>query len=74
MSETTAKTTIAVDDVNVGDVLRSRDGVEMTVTRIDLSFPLREGMIAFVEDSDRQWFKMPAQPGGEVELVKRAEA
>lgn len=46
----------------------------MTVTRIDLSFPLREGMIAFAEDSDRQWFKMTAQPGGEVELVKRGEA
>jgi len=50
MNETTVRTMIAVEDVKVGDVLRSRDGTEMTVTRIDPSFALREGMIAFVED------------------------
>ena len=31
-------------------------------------------MLAFVEDSDEQWFKMPALRDGEVELVGRDEA
>ncbi len=63
-------TTIAASEVRVGDVLRSRDGTELTVTRITpFLFP---GMIAFVEDSDVQWFKMPAREDGEVTLVRRA--
>ncbi len=62
-------TTIPASDVRVGDVLRSRDGTELTVTRIvPFLFP---GMIAFVEDSDSQWFKMPAPEDGEVTLVRR---
>ena len=28
-------------------------------------------MIAFVEDSDEQWMKMPAQIDAEIELVRR---
>ena len=31
-------------------------------------------MLAFVEDSEEQWFKMPATRDGEVELVRRGEA
>jgi hypothetical protein len=44
------------------------------VTRIDNSFMDREGFLAFVEDSETQWLKMPAQREGEVELVRRAGA
>jgi hypothetical protein len=55
--------------VKLGDRLRSRDGTEMTVTRIDENF-LGSGMLAFVEDSDRQWFKMPAAADREVELLE----
>jgi hypothetical protein len=45
----------------------------MTVTRIDEGFLGRPEMLAFVEDSPRQWFKMPAPGDGDVELVARGE-
>jgi hypothetical protein len=61
--------TIPAAEVRVGDRLRSRDGTEMTVTRIEpFIFP---NMIAFVEDSEDQWFKLPAQPDTEVTLLAR---
>ncbi len=70
MSDEAAETTaILASEVKVGDVLRARDGTELTVTRIgDFIFP---GMIAFIEDSDVKWFKMPAKADGEVTLVRR---
>jgi hypothetical protein len=43
------------------------------VTRIDDGFFGRPGMFAFVEDSDEQWFKMPAQSDADVELVRRPD-
>jgi hypothetical protein len=67
----TAATTIKVSDVRLGDRLRSRDGTELTVTRIDHGFLGRSEMVAFVEDSADQWFKLPAPGDGEVELVRR---
>ena len=63
--------TIKTTDVRVGDRLRARSGVEMTVTRIDPSFFGSDEMVAFVEDTEQQWFKMPAPRDGEVELVSR---
>ena len=66
--------TIPAREVGVGDRLRTRSGLEITVTRIDDGFLGIPGMIAFVEDSDEQWLKMPAQLDGEVELVRRAAA
>jgi hypothetical protein len=65
---------IKASEVQIGDRLRTRTGAELTVTRIDDGFMGREGMLAFVEDSDDQWMKMPAQPDAEVELVRRADA
>jgi hypothetical protein len=65
-------TTIAATDVRIGDRLRTRLGDELTVTRIDPGFMGRDGMIAFVEDSDEQWLKVPARADAEVELVARA--
>ena len=65
-------TTVSAREVRVGDQLRSRDGTEMTVTRIDEGFLGRPEMLAFVEDSPRQWFKLPAPIAGEVELVERS--
>jgi hypothetical protein len=59
-------------EVRVGDRLRARSGAELTVTRIDELFMGRADMLAFVEDSDEQWFKMPAARDGDVELVRRA--
>ena len=62
--------TVSVRDVRVGDRLRARDGTELTVTRIDDGFLGRSEMLAFVEDSARQWFKLPAPVDGEVELLE----
>ena len=62
--------TVSVRDVRVGDRLRARDGTELTVTRIDEGFLGRSEMLAFVEDSPRQWFKLPAPVDGEVELLE----
>lgn len=62
---------VSVSEVRVGDRLRARDGTELTVTRIEQGFLGRPEMLAFVEDSAEQWFKLPAPAGGEVELIAR---
>jgi hypothetical protein len=64
---------VKASEVRIGDRLRTRAGVELTVTRIDDGFMRRPGMIAFVEDSDVQWLKLPAMRDADVELVRRAE-
>lgn len=56
-------------EVEVGDRIRARD-VELTVTRIDASFFGRDDMVAFVEDSDEQWLKLPAALAGEVDVFR----
>jgi hypothetical protein len=62
---------VGATDVRLGDRLRARLGVELTVTRIDERFMDREDMLAFVEDSEQQWLKMPARRDGEVQLIAR---
>jgi hypothetical protein len=71
---TDAPATIAASEVRVGDRLRTRTGLELTVTRIDDVFMGRTDMLAFVEDSDVQWLKMPAPRDGEVQLVHHARS
>jgi hypothetical protein len=66
-----AATTIRATEVRIGDRLRTRLGAELTVTRIDDGFMDRPEMLAFVEDSETQWLKMPARLDAEVELVRR---
>jgi hypothetical protein len=69
---TAAPTTVKASEVRVGDRVRARSGTELTVTRIDVGFFGNPEMLAFVEDSDEQWFKMPALKDGEVELIGRS--
>jgi hypothetical protein len=64
--------TIKATEVRIGDRLRTRLGAELTVTRIDDRFLDRPGMLAFVEDSETQWLKMPARLDADVELVRRS--
>ncbi len=64
--------TVKATEIRVGDRIRARSGVELTVTRIDESFMGRTDMLAFVEDSEEKWFKMPAPVDGDVERVARA--
>lgn len=66
-------TMITGNEVQIGDRLRSpRTGLELTVTRIDHGMLGRPNLLAFVEDSDEQWLKMPVAEDGEIELVSRA--
>ncbi len=74
MSDEAGARLIKAADVRLGDRLRARDGTELTVTRIDEGFLGRAEMLAFVEDTVDQWFKLPAPRGGEVELVRRGGA
>jgi hypothetical protein len=71
---TVASVTVKATAVQLGDRLRARSGAELTVTRIDEEFMGRANMLAFVEDSEKQWFKMPALRDGDVELVRRDDA
>jgi hypothetical protein len=68
---TVAPATVRATDVRLGDRLRDRSGTELTVTRIDQEFMGQANLLAFVEDSEEQWYKMPALRDGEVELVRR---
>jgi hypothetical protein len=68
---TVGPATLRASEVRIGDRLRTRSGAELTVTRIDEGFMGQAQMLAFVEDSEEQWFKMPALRDGEVELVRR---
>jgi hypothetical protein len=61
---------LAAGDIAVGDRLRTPSGEEMTVTRIDTSFLGRPEMLAFVEDSDARWIKMPAMPDAELDVLR----
>lgn len=63
-------TTIKASEVQLGDRVRARSGTELTVTRIDEGFMGNPDMLAFVEDSDEQWFKMPALRDGDVDLLR----
>jgi hypothetical protein len=63
--------TVKATDVRIGDRLRTRTGLELTVTRIDHGLLGRPDFLSFVEDSDEQWLKMPAPRDGEVEVVTR---
>ncbi len=69
---TTPPATVKASAVRVGDRVRARSGTELTVTRIDEGFFGNPDMLAFVEDTDDQWFKMPALRDSDIELVPRA--
>lgn len=69
---TTTSATVKASTIRVGDRVRARSGTELIVTRIDEGFMGNPEMLAFVEDSDEQWFKMPALRDGEIELLQRA--
>ncbi len=68
---TLARATVKASEVRLGERLRARSGVELTVTRIDEGFMGRADMLAFVEDSEERWFKLPALRDADVELVRR---
>ena len=71
----TNTTTVTTDDwetttareVRVGDRVRVSEQ-EITVSRVEPSFLGMEGMIAFVEDNEQRWLKVPALSTATVEV------
>jgi hypothetical protein len=57
--------------VRVGDHVRPRDGVELSVTRIEHPFLGLEEMLAFIEASNARWLKVPTMAGTVVEVRRR---
>ncbi|MGO9956487.1 MAG: hypothetical protein ACLP50_10975 [Solirubrobacteraceae bacterium] len=62
---------ISPHEVRLGDRVRPRPGVELTVTRIEPSFLGRDGRLAFIEASDIRWLQSPAPADGDVEALRR---
>ncbi|HEY1689825.1 MAG TPA: hypothetical protein VGF95_13295 [Solirubrobacteraceae bacterium] len=66
MSE--AEQTVKASEVRAGDRIRAR-GLELTVSRVEDTFLGRDEMVAFVEDSDERWLKLPALRDAEIERI-----
>jgi hypothetical protein len=56
-------------DVRPGDHVRTEDGTELTVTRVEEAFFGRDNMIAFIEDTPERWFKRPVMVDSDVEIL-----
>lgn len=67
MAQTWTATPVA--DVQPGSRVRLGSGREMVVSRIEPRFFGRDNMVAFVEDTDEQWFKQPIPLAMEVEVL-----
>ena len=59
---------VTADQVRAGDRVRVR-GQEITVARVDESFLGRENFLAFIEDTDERWFKVPTPSDAVVEVA-----
>lgn len=68
MSEVSEK--VLAGEVNVGDRVLAPDGSEITVTRIDPTLLGLPDLIAFVEDSETRWLKLPMRTDAEVEVIR----
>ena len=56
-------------DVAIGSRIRTADGVELLVSRVEHNFLGREAMLAFIEDTDQRWLKKPVMNDAEVEVL-----
>jgi hypothetical protein len=63
-------TTVTAADVEVGDRVRLATGVEMVVSRIEPAFFGRDGLLAFVEDTETRWYKQPVPSTAELEVSR----
>lgn len=66
---TTRREMVPADQVRVGDRILTPSGEQMDVTRIDRGLLGRSDLIAFVEDSDVRWLKLPLPADAQVEVV-----
>lgn len=60
-------TQVTADQVRPGDRVRA-SGAELTVSRVEESFLGRTDMIAFIEDTDERWLKVPTAPSERVQV------
>ena len=56
-------------DIRPGDRVRTADGTEVTVSRIEAAFFGRDNMIALIEDTPERWFKRPVTVDADVEIM-----
>lgn len=62
--------TTGAGQVAPGDRVRvgGRDGIEVTVSRVEQPFLGREAMLAFIEDTEQRWLKVPVAADADVEV------
>jgi hypothetical protein len=60
---------VTAADVRPGERIRTADGTELEVTRIEERFLGRDEMIAFIEDTPDRWFKRPVTADAPVDLL-----
>ena len=60
--------TLKATDVQVGDVVRTQGGGQLTVSRIETSLMGMEGMLSFIEDTADRWYKQPVPSNADVEV------
>src|ERR1700722_19015662 len=65
---TVERLTVPARDVRVGDRVLAAGGIELTVTRIDTGMLGRTDLLAFVEDTEVRWLKLPRPLDAEVEV------
>jgi hypothetical protein len=68
MADDWTKTTAA--DVRTGDRIRTPNGEELLVSRIESPFFGMDAMIAFIEDSPTRWYKRPVPRDTELEVQR----
>lgn len=59
--------TCPATEIEAGVIIRLRTGDELEVTRIESPFMGYDTMLAFIEDTPRQWFKAPFAHDADVE-------
>jgi hypothetical protein len=55
-------------EVEAGSTVRLADGRELEVSRIERDMLGMPGLLAFIEDTPRQWFKQPLPDTTELEV------
>jgi hypothetical protein len=56
-------------DVEAGATVRLADGRELVVSRIEADFFGVPTLVAFIEDTSRQWFKAPMSADTTVDVL-----
>jgi hypothetical protein len=69
MAEDEAWKKVKGSDLKPGDRIRTADGSEMTVSRIEERFFGMDNMIALIEDTPTRWLKRPIPVDSDIEVI-----